>query len=383
MQEIVEKVRKIQRELETYFIERSEEIEILLTALVARQHVLFLGPPGTAKGYLIRAVASHIEGCKYFERLLTKFSTPEELFGPYDLNKLREGKYERVTTNKLPEAHIAFVDEVFKASSAILNTLLSIMADKIFYNDGKPVEVPLISLISASNELPEEDEPLQALYDRFLLRKTVEYIHDYENLEKLLDLPEKYEPKTKITLRELEVLQRAAANVDISAIKKPLINIKRQLKNNGIEVSDRRLKWSISAVRARAVLNGRTEATLRDLEILQYTFWEDPNQIPTVKNVIYEVVNPFAKKAVELMGVLDDIEADLGKLASIENKSSDVTGRIIEIFTQLTKLGNDVKKLIKQAKSEGKPTDELERVHERIKKLVDFAKEALGFGDVE
>ena len=378
--QLLEKVRKIKSELETYFIERQEEIELLLTAIVAKQHVLFLGPPGTAKGFLIRAVASHIDGCRYFERLLTKFSTPEELFGPYDLNKLKEGKYERIISGKLPEAHVAFIDEVFKASSAILNTLLTIMADRIFYNDGKPMKVPLISLISASNELPEEDEPLQALYDRFLIRKTVDYVKDYGNLETLLGLPDEYVPSTKISLKDVEALQKMAASVDISEVKKPIIAIKRNLMNNGIVVSDRRLKWSVSVVRATAALNGRSKATIQDLWILQHVFWDDPQQIPTVKGIVYDVVNPYAKKAVELSGILDDIERDLTKLAAIENKTTQDTQRLIDIFQQISKIGSMVKNEIKNARRDGLPTDDLEKVGERVKRLAELAKDALGFG---
>lgn len=378
---IVEKVRRIKAELNGYFVEREEEIDVLLTALVARQHVLFLGPPGTAKSYLIRSVASHVEGCRYFEWLLTKFSTPEELFGPYDLNKLREGKYERVTTNKLPEAHIAFVDEVFKASSAILNTLLTIMADRKFHNDGTPRDVPLISLISASNELPEEDEPLQALYDRFLLRKTVEYVKSDENLEKLLDLPDVYTPVTKITLDELVELQNFAKGVSIDGVKQTLVALKRELRSNGIEVSDRRFRWSVYVVKAVAALDGRKSAKLDDLYVLQYVFWEDPKQIPTVKSVVLDTVNPYAKKAAEIMAILDDFERDLDRLCGVEDRTVDDANRIIEIHTKLANLKNRLVDLIKQARSEGKPTEDLERVYARVKGIMKKTKKALGFED--
>ena len=359
---VVDKIRKIEAELNSYFIERSEEIDVLLTAIVARQHVLFLGPPGTAKGFLIRGVASHIEGCRYFEWLLTKFSTPEELFGPYDLKKLAEGKYERVTTGKLPEAHIAFGDEVFKSSSAILNTILSIMADRLFYNDGVPIPVPLISFISASNELPEEDEPLQALYDRFLFRKTVEYISDYNNLSKLLDLPDRYEPKTKITLEELEALSAKADAVDISNVKKPLITIRRELARNGIVVSDRRLKWAVKAIKAKAALAGRDVANLTDLEVLNHLFWDTPDQIPQVKTTIFEVINPYGKKAIEILAILEDLEKNVAQYTEISNE-------VIEIYNKVAKIESDVRELIESAARENKPTQELEKVLNKATEL--------------
>ena len=360
--ETVEKILKIKGELNKYFIEREEEIDLLLTAIIARQHCLFLGPPGTAKGFLIRAVASHIDGCIYFERLLTKFSTPEELFGPYDLKELTEGKYFRVTTRKLPEAHIAFVDEVFKASSAILNTLLSIMADRIFYNDSVPVKVPLISLISASNELPEEDEPLQALYDRFLLRKTVEYISDHTSLSKLLDLPDEYKPKTKITLDELKALSNEANNVDISNVKTPLLTIRRELAKNGIVVSDRRLKWAVKAIKAKATMAGKSVADLNDLTVLNYVFWDTPEQIPQVKTIIYEVINPYGKKAMEILAILDEFEKSLAQY-------TEVTADVLEIYNKVAKIEDNIKDLIDTASAEGKPTHELEKVLEKATAL--------------
>jgi hypothetical protein len=128
------------------------------------------GSPGTAKSALVRAIAQAFGG-SYFERLLTKFSTPEELFGPISLKALEQDRYERVTAGKLPEAEFAFVDEVFKANSAILNSLLTAMNERLFHNDGAPAQMPLVSLFGASNELPEGKE-LEALFDRFRDRTT-------------------------------------------------------------------------------------------------------------------------------------------------------------------------------------------------------------------
>src|SRR3990172_9223884 len=154
-----EQLRCIRDELAQTFLERSEVIDGALAALLAGQHVLLIGPPGTAKW------------------LLTKFTTPEELFGAVSLRALENDEYRRVTTHKLPEAHIAFLDEVFKANSSILNSILTLMNERRFHNGRDPIDVPLITLFGASNELPEEDE-LQALYDRFLLRFVVGYVKE-------------------------------------------------------------------------------------------------------------------------------------------------------------------------------------------------------------
>src|ERR1043166_443879 len=172
-----DRLQRIRDELGQAFLERTEVIDGALAALLAGQHVLLIGPPGTAKSMLADELCRRLEGASYFQWLLTKFTTPEELFGAVSLRALENDDYRRVTTHKLPEAHIAFLDEVFKANSSILNSILTVLNERRFHNGREVVEVPLITLFGASNELPEEDE-LQALYDRFLLRFVVGYIAD-------------------------------------------------------------------------------------------------------------------------------------------------------------------------------------------------------------
>src|SRR5437870_4498064 len=172
-----ETLRTIRDELAQSFLERNEVIDGALTALLSRQHVLLIGPPGSATSMLADELCRRLDGAAYFQWLLTKFTTPEELFGAVSLRALEADDYRRVTTHKLPEAHIAFLDEVFKANSSILNSILTVMNERRFHNGREVVDIPLITLFGASNELPEEDE-LQALYDRFLLRFVVAYIAD-------------------------------------------------------------------------------------------------------------------------------------------------------------------------------------------------------------
>src|SRR4051812_31791932 len=167
-------IQQLRTDLTSRFPERESVIDGALCAVLASEHVLLLAPPGTAKSALVRALAQAFGG-RYFERLLTKFSTPEELFGPISLKALEQDQFSRVTTGKLPEVEFAFIDEVFKASSAILNTLLTLANERLFQNSGAPLRCPLVSLFGASNELPEGKE-LEALFDRFLLRFEVGYL---------------------------------------------------------------------------------------------------------------------------------------------------------------------------------------------------------------
>ena len=154
--------------LKRQFVGRDEVIELIALAIVAGEHLLLHGPPGTAKSALIRRFAG-LTSARYFEYLLTRFSEPNEIFGPIDLAQLREGRVATVTTGMLPEAEYVFLDELFNANSAILNSLLSVLNERVFRRGGETRELPLFSLFSATNQLPEDDA-LKALFDRFLLR---------------------------------------------------------------------------------------------------------------------------------------------------------------------------------------------------------------------
>src|SRR5712692_6341422 len=199
---------RIREELNQNFQERAELIDGALCALLSGSHVLIIGPPGTAKSMLADELCQRIEGANYFQWLLTKFSTPEEIFGAVSLKALEADDYRRVTANKLPEAHIAFLDEVFKASSSILNAILTIINERLFHNGRQVGPVPLLTLFGASNELPEDDE-LLALYDRFLLRFVVAYIGEEFHFLKMLQAKEPAE-RTTIALDELRQMQAEA-----------------------------------------------------------------------------------------------------------------------------------------------------------------------------
>jgi len=167
----------IRRELEQKFLAKEEIIRLMLIAAIAGEHMVLIGPPGTAKSAVIRSFAKLIDA-KYFEYLLTRFSEPNELFGPVDIQGFRQGTYRRVTTGMLPEAEVVFLDEAFKANSAILNSLLTLLNERRFNNGSTVVRVPLISLFAASNEVPSSDN-LDAIFDRFLLRVHSDNLDSY------------------------------------------------------------------------------------------------------------------------------------------------------------------------------------------------------------
>src|SRR5579871_3233577 len=209
------KLSAIRDELNHLFLERAELIDGALCALLSASHILVIGPPGTAKSMLADELCRRIDGANYFQWLLTRFSTPEELFGAVSLKSLEQDDYRRVTDHKLPEAHIAFLDEIFKANSSILNALLTLVNERIYHNGRARVTVPLITMFGASNELPDEEE-LTALFDRFMLRFMVDYISEEFRFLKMLE-GSKPEARTTITFAELDAARADTARVSIES----------------------------------------------------------------------------------------------------------------------------------------------------------------------
>lgn len=354
------KLQNIVLEMCEYFKEREELVKLLILAVLSKQHVYILGPPGTAKSAIARAIASHFDA-KYFEWLVTRFTTPEELFGPIDLVALEKGEYKRITANKLLEAEIAFIDEIFKANSAILNSLLSVINERIYHDGGMSVKVPLNTLIAASNELPEDEKELAALYDRLLIRYVVEYIKNDGNFEEMLKRSDEYTPKTKIAKDELRTMQEHVAKVDISSILPTIVELRRNFRENGIIVSDRRFKQAMAVVKAHALFHSRSVATTDDLRVLQHIMWDSPEQMRTVRSVIMDVVDPFARKVLEYRDIINDYTSKL--------QSKIDPAEVQEIMAKLKVIENEIKELSKMALSSGKDTAELNEILDEIQSL--------------
>ncbi|MES2642311.1 MAG: AAA family ATPase [Myxococcota bacterium] len=246
-------------------VERESLVEAIVLAAVAGEHVLVIGPPGTAKSEAVRRVARGLGGA-YFEYLLGRFTEPNEIFGPIDLRRLREGVVETVTTGMLPEAELAFLDEVFLGSTAILNTLLGILNERTFRRGSTVVRCPLRVCVGASNALPE-DESLAAFADRFLVRVFVEPVGD-AFLEALLEggwAIERAAAIEAVGMLPLDELARAARAVDLGPARPALAHAVRRLRQAGVTLPDRRIVRVQRLVAAAAVLDGRTTATSADL----------------------------------------------------------------------------------------------------------------------
>lgn len=313
MKKLSIQLQAIQQKLNKRFYDREEEIEALLTALLSRQHLLFIGPAGTGKSVLSSMLGEIVEGSHYFQHLLTPFSTPEELFGVLSLKDLEQGIYKRNVKNMLPEAHFAFIDEIFKANSAILNSLLTLINERIFYNNGVPIQSPLMTIVGSSNEYIEEGEGLEALFDRFLLRYEVNYIREEESFIAMLkDRTPIQIPK--ISMGELYEHQIRVANVDISdSIYQAIAKIRQALHDAGIRPSDRRFKQSLSILRAKAYLAGRNEVNRTDLNIMANVLWETVDQKSATQEIInetaFDTVDAFIhRKTTEFDSILQEAQ---------------------------------------------------------------------------
>jgi MoxR-like ATPase len=280
-----DKILTIEKDLRARIVERDRAIHGLLVAALAGEHVLLIGPPGTAKSQLARGFAQAISGATYFEWLLTKFTTPEELYGPISLAGLKTDQFRRVTTGKLPEAHTAFLDEIFKANSAVLNSLLSSVNERVFHDDGQAKKIPLIMCVGASNELPDSQD-LAAIYDRFVMRFHVDPIAEQASFLAML----KNEPREKpepITFEEWAQVREQVEAVTISdQMRALLFSMRSNLIPAGVRVSDRRWVKATKILQAQAWLMGSSTVGSSHLQVLTDMLWDRPDQLPSIQTVV-------------------------------------------------------------------------------------------------
>lgn len=291
--ENLDKLTTVLNYVKNAFIGKDEIVDLLGVSLIAKENAFLLGPPGTAKSAIVRMLSACIADGKNFEYLLTRFTEPNEIFGPFDIRKLKDGELMTNTEGMMPEASMVFLDEIFNANSAILNSLLMALNERIFRRGKETKKLPALMFIGASNMLPE-DESLNALLDRFLIRAKCDYV-DPDKLQDVLlagwSLENDFEKiQPTITSQEIRDLQLQARKIDLSPIRPDYIAIVHSLRNTGIKVSDRRAVKLQNLIAASALICGRTTAIKTDLWVLKY-IWDTEEQIEILEGIINNIID--------------------------------------------------------------------------------------------
>ena len=280
------------RSMKATFVDKDDIIDLMGIALVAGENLFLLGPPGTAKSALVHELSRSLQ-CRSFDYLLTRFTEPNEIFGPFDIRKLRDGDLVTNTEGMLPEAELVFLDELLNANSAILNSLLMSLNERVFRRGRESRKLPTILFVGASNHLPEEDS-LRALFDRFLLRAHCGPVSD-QHLPALLEAGWALDGRASgaaasITIDQVRWLQACVRQVSLEGMRGAYLDLIQRLRAAGLALSDRRAVKLQRVIAASAIVSGRMEARVSDLWVLRH-IWDTEEQQEWLASIVDEAVN--------------------------------------------------------------------------------------------
>jgi MoxR-like ATPase len=374
---LLELPKKFLEDLYAPFVGREEEAKVLTLALLTKEHVVLIGEPGTAKSALARR-AAELLNAKFFMYLLTKYTEPAELLGALDVNALKQGIYKRITKDRLPESELAFLDEIFNANSAILNALLSLLNERVLYDGYNVIKVPLRTLISASNRVPDEPE-LEALYDRLLLRHYAKPVGEdmWKDLIESsweIEFTERWKVREPImSVQDLDRIYSMLPEVDLSQIKGKLLKLYAMLEEKGVHLTDRRKGKVLKIVSAHALLNARTKATEEDLIVLKYIAPKEIDDFEKVSALLSEEL----KTPIKYMRELNEIYNNIREAGKYVEAASESDPRLIDLIRSLRATKDRVISLGKESGDE--KVEEFSReVGSEIDKLVEKVGRKLG-----
>ena len=353
---MLERFKQLLGEMNRGIYEKETEISLSLLAALAGESIILLGPPGVAKSMVARQLKTAFKDAKSFEYLMSRFSTPDEIFGPVSIQKLKTSDtYERAVDGYLPTADVVFLDEIWKAGPAIQNTLLTVINEKIFRNGNREMHLPLKLLVAASNELPAKGEGLEALWDRFVIRIESRPIKQEKNFRSmLLEANEVKSEERRVKnsnaisaeeyaewTQQLSGIGVSEAVLDvISSIRKSLraVNVDEAAERRNIYVSDRRWKNIVRLLRTSAFMQDRAEVAICDLLPIYHCLWQEPEERDAIRNIVIRALfAPFADKLVEMKNALaEDIKYH--RIRKNPDDGRDYEGEIESLSDGLTSL---------------------------------------------
>ncbi len=363
VEQLAGRLQEAARTLDRRFLDKQEIIRLLIVSIIAGEHMIIVGPPGTAKSAIIRLFARLVDA-RYFEYLLTRFTEPNELFGPVDMTAFREGEYRRRVQNMLPEAEVVFLDEVFKANSAILNSLLTLLNERRYVNGGQTLTCPLLSVFGATNEVPN-DENLQAIFDRFLIRVQSNNLDSYhfQNLvtrgvENELRAITGAEEETRPLLSSAHLHGLHRAFPQLMRLSEEFLTTYKgiifQIRSEGISVSDRRVVKLTKLFAASALFDGRTQPCDADFFVLKH-IWNSLDHAEILQEIVSPVVDryyrehPDQRRFIGPTAGLDDLLAELKMIRDLLTSGKPLSD--IQLFSQLRNL-NEIKSVLQTMENE-------------------------------
>lgn len=331
--------------LNSSFLEREDVIDGLLASLITKQNSFLFGLPGTGKSELVRAVSNGFKGSQFFGYLLSPTTDPSELFGPVAVSKLLKDEYVRDVKGYLPCANIAFLDELFRGSSAVLNSLLTILNERTFNNGRDVIETPIQSIVAATNSFPQE-ESLQAFCDRFLFRPTVNLLKTPSS-KRLLDswalgIQQRPTVKSQLTFEDLQILQSEVTEIEVEEeFLSSFAHVIELLANRGIIISDRRRVQILKFLRGWAVVQGDEKLYPEHMHrSLVHIVYRTEDDVQAIKDVLDQVV-PSAEKLMESIkrahsGLLTEFHA------TFREREMKSVGNLNEVVQRLRKMHKDL-----------------------------------------
>jgi MoxR-like ATPase len=392
----VEKYNAVIASCKRGLVERNVELDLIFACLPAHVHPLFIGGAGIAKSQLVDSLIEHIdEDIPVFTRLLAKDTPSEEVLGPPNLAALERGSWERVIDHKIQTAVYAFLDEVFKCNSTVLNALLKIINERIFENNGDKIKVPLKSLVGASNELPGHDrDDLRAFRDRFGICKIVEPVRTDDGKREVLGIqfdrlarggePDPNRPR--ITLAELALIEEAVPRVKVpDSVRDDYVTLHRKAEAENLTVSLRRMFEGMKVAMTKAVLRGSDTMASEDLAVFQHNLWTDPEDVGLAYDLTLEFAGQVAKKAAKFRTEFDPILAELNELKPQIPTDGDITQELAGSFARvnmlLKNLDGRVAKAKEDAEEEQRDVTALAEIGQQIAEARQYVKDdVLGFG---